>query len=322
LWWDTTNFQLNVYGGPTAGTPNNWVLIGPPTTTTTGTTSGAAVDTIKDKSGYDHVVIKFYISNNIVGIVSYSDAFTPQTELAGFALINPGLNLTTLLSSTFTGDATNALKLNGVSSSSFLRSDQNTSTSYKLNADGGIAVANEFDITLDATNNQIAVKSSINNRNLNFYVNQNGNLTAAISIGASTGIVTINDAQEVQGALTTYGAFIANTTTTLVGTTTLKNSLLPSNPGTIDIGSTDTRFGNVWATNLIGNVTGSLTAVTISASGNVTVSGTVTIGGSLAATQSYVATYVQTATQNSQGQKTISTSAPAGGSNGDIWYQI
>ena len=32
--------------------------------------------------------------------------------------------------------------------------------------------------------------------------------------------------------------------------------------------------------------------------------------------------YVQTTGQNSQGVKTISTSAPSGGSNGDIWYRV
>ena len=40
------------------------------------------------------------------------------------------------------------------------------------------------------------------------------------------------------------------------------------------------------------------------------------------ATQSYVGTYVQTAGQNSQGAKTVSTSTPSGGVDGDIWYQV
>jgi hypothetical protein len=39
-------------------------------------------------------------------------------------------------------------------------------------------------------------------------------------------------------------------------------------------------------------------------------------------TNSYVPTYVQTAGRNSQGTKTISTAAPSGGSNGDIWYRV
>jgi hypothetical protein len=40
------------------------------------------------------------------------------------------------------------------------------------------------------------------------------------------------------------------------------------------------------------------------------------------ATQSYAQTYVQTNGKNSQGSKTVSSSAPSGGSNGDIWYRV
>lgn len=40
------------------------------------------------------------------------------------------------------------------------------------------------------------------------------------------------------------------------------------------------------------------------------------------ALQSYVTSYVQTAGQNSQGTKTVSTLAPSGGIDGDIWYQV
>lgn len=40
------------------------------------------------------------------------------------------------------------------------------------------------------------------------------------------------------------------------------------------------------------------------------------------ALQSYVTGYVQTTGQNSQGNKTISTSTPTGGAAGDIWYRV
>jgi hypothetical protein len=46
------------------------------------------------------------------------------------------------------------------------------------------------------------------------------------------------------------------------------------------------------------------------------------VGGNLVPTLAAVTSYVQTATQNSQGAKTISPSAPTGGSNGDVWYRI
>lgn len=39
-------------------------------------------------------------------------------------------------------------------------------------------------------------------------------------------------------------------------------------------------------------------------------------------TTSAIAVGVQTAGQNSQGYRTVSTSAPSGGNNGDIWYRV
>jgi len=40
------------------------------------------------------------------------------------------------------------------------------------------------------------------------------------------------------------------------------------------------------------------------------------------ATQTYVQNYIQTTGLNSQGTKTVSTSTPSGGVDGDIWYQV
>jgi len=40
------------------------------------------------------------------------------------------------------------------------------------------------------------------------------------------------------------------------------------------------------------------------------------------ATQEYIQSYTQTSGQNSQGTKTVSSSAPSGGVDGDIWYQV
>lgn len=40
------------------------------------------------------------------------------------------------------------------------------------------------------------------------------------------------------------------------------------------------------------------------------------------ALQSYVQNYVQTAGYNSQGRKTVSSTTPSGGVDGDIWYQV
>jgi hypothetical protein len=89
--------------------------------------------------------------------------------------------------------------------------------------------------------------------------------------------------------------------------------------------------------NVTGNVTGNLTGTASNASslgGNLantyaplaspTFTGTPaapTASGGTNTTQVATTAYVQTTGYNSQGAKTLSTSTPTGGANGDIWYQ-
>ena len=67
LWFKTTTYQLYIYTNDITIGDLGWQLIGPPTTTS-GTLSGAVVETIQDSSANNHVVIKFYIENNVVEI--------------------------------------------------------------------------------------------------------------------------------------------------------------------------------------------------------------------------------------------------------------
>ena len=71
LWYDSTNAQLKVYTGTA------WLLVGPAFTAGTGTT-GAIVDTIVDNTSVSHVVIKFYVEDSVVAIMSKDASFTPQ----------------------------------------------------------------------------------------------------------------------------------------------------------------------------------------------------------------------------------------------------
>ena len=286
FWWDTANGQLYVY----SGVSNGWILIGPPSSSTG---SGAIVTKISaGGGGGDKTVVELKVNGTIVAIISDNGAFTPATAIAGFSTINPGLNLvssTTVPGSQFTGDASNALSLNGVTSNQFLRSDQNATTQYQLTAGGGFVVASDLSLTLDTANNRVAINTIQNNRDLNFYVNQSGANVAAIAISASTGTVTINDNSLVTGALTTYGTFTSNTTTTLVGTTTLRAPMVPQYNGTIDIGAAGTRFNNLYATTLYGNLIGGLTSVsTFTVSGATTLNSTLTVNGNAIINSSYV----------------------------------
>ena len=126
LWYDTVNQQLNVYTG------SAWIVVGPAYTPGTGTT-GAIVATIVDNTATSHFVIELYSNNTIVGIISKDQTFTPGSSVAGgwgVQTVNPGLTMAaTIANNAVWGNVTNTLALNGLASTSFMRSDANTSAS-------------------------------------------------------------------------------------------------------------------------------------------------------------------------------------------------
>jgi len=247
IWWDTTNAQLKVWSG------SAWITIGPAYTSTSGT-SGAITQTILDTSSTSHVVVIFYISNSAIAILSKDATFTPQTAISGFTTIVPGLNLisaATLTGAQFTGATSTATTLNGLSSSQFLRSDIATSTSYLLTAGGGLLVGS--DLNFNTTSPTVAIISeTTSNKNIQFQVNQSGVETPILTLAASSLAATFGGALTVTGNLTTTGTATLNSTLNVAGVTTVQNTILPSTNGTINIGASGTKFGNVYANYLVG----------------------------------------------------------------------
>lgn len=254
LWWDTANAQLKIWSG------SAWITIGPSYTATAGT-SGAVVETILDSVAGSHVIVKFYISNSVIAILSKDSTFTPQTSIAGFSTVKPGMNLissSTLAGSQFTGDASNALFLNNIAANQFLRSDQNASTAYQITAGGGVVVGS--DLTLASGSGFVSLTNSTNNSDLNLWVNKGGVSTKAIGITGSSAAVTlpgnlaVSSSASITGNLTTTGYTLSQ------GITIASNSILPNANNTINIGATGTKFATVYASTFSGNLTG--TAVT------------------------------------------------------------
>ena len=328
LWFKTTTYQLYVYTGVVTIGDAGWQLIGPPSTTTSGTLSGAVVESIEDSSSNNHVAIKFYIENNIVAIMSYDATYTPKTTLAGFSIINPGVNLVssdTLASSQLTGDASNALFLNGVSSGQFLRNDQNSSSAYQLTLGGGLLIGTDLEVKTVTANGEVRIDNLTNNRDTNFYANVDGspNRTRLLKLNATTGSVDFANVTISQlGAIVSNASLTIGTTSTFNGASTFKQDLSPGNVGTINIGSSTFNFANVHARSFFGNLVGNVRANLITVTGNVNVTGSININSNVVASQSWVTSYVQTSGKNSQGAKRISTSAPSSGEDGDIWYQV
>jgi hypothetical protein len=318
LWVDTDTNKLYVYN-------SGWQLIGPGTVSIDGTTSGALVEVIQDASDNNHTVLKFYISNQVIGIISYDPAFVPKNSINGFTTIVPGLNLVNSAAvpgAQFTGDTSNAQTLNGITSSQFLRGDQDTTTPYQLNV-GNLIVGGSFGINVSPAAGEVRATSLLNGYNFNFYANVGGADTRILNINGATGAVTVDKAVSIGSTLGVSGTFTASGTTTLGDVTTLQNTLRPNATGTIDIGQTANRFATVYANNLNGTLTGNVVARSITV-GNILIgTDTITVNGNDYASQTFVNTTINGAGKNSQGTKIISTSPPSGsGSNGDIWYQV
>lgn len=191
MWWDTTNSQLKVSNGST------FVLIGPAFTASSGQ-SGALVETIVDTTGSSHVVINFYIQNLIMAIISKDITFTPQTAIAGYTTIGPGINLVStnqVTGSAIHGDVTNSNAVGGILAGSLLRNDQAgvINGALTINNNSGLIIggANNFKLEVDPNSFQASIKNTNSNSDMRFYVSPSGVLTNSLSINGSTGQVSV-----------------------------------------------------------------------------------------------------------------------------------
>lgn len=191
LWYDTTNAQLKVYTG------SAWLLVGPAFTAGTGTT-GAIVDTIVDNTAVSHVVIKFFVEDSIVAIMSKDATFTPQASISGFTTVRPGMTMATSVGGQvplFQGTATDAQLLDGIDSTGFLSSTSNDTTSGTLGIlnDSGLSVGVDQDARLSVSGAGIVtLANQTSNQNLTFSVNVGGVPTTALTIYGANGTVAGN----------------------------------------------------------------------------------------------------------------------------------
>jgi hypothetical protein len=191
LWYDSTNAQLKVYTGAA------WLLVGPAFTSGTGTT-GAIVDTIVDNTAVSHVVIKFYVEDSVVSIMSKDAAFTPQSSISGFTTVRPGITMATTVGGQtplFQGTATDAQLLDGIDSTGFLSATTNDSTTGTLAVlnDSGLAVGVDQDAKLSVSGaGVVTLANQTSGQNLTFSVNVGGTPTTALTIYGANGTVAGN----------------------------------------------------------------------------------------------------------------------------------
>lgn len=278
LWYDTSNQQLKVWTGAT------WLLIGPSFTAGTGIT-GAIADTVVDNTLVSHVVVKLYVNNSVVGIISKDAAFTPQTSIIGFSQVLPGITLASVIGSQlplFQGTATNAQALSNLSASSFMRTDTNTYTNGTLSvlSNSGLTVGANSDFKVGINGINATVQNQTLNGNLNFRVNVGGTPTTVATMDSNgLSLATALAATSGGTGLTTPGTF---------------GNILTSN-------------GTSWVSSalptLVTSLTGTTNAIVVSSP-----TGAITLSLS--------------SSSNGYGVRTVSSSAPTGGSDGDVWYKI
>ena len=190
LWFDTVNQQLKVWTGAA------WLVVGPAYTAGTGTT-GAIVDTIVDNVSVTHVVIKLYVEDSVVGIISKDAAFTPQAAISGFTTVRPGITLSTLVGAQvplFQGTATNAQSLDGNAASAFLLRNTNQTTTGTLGVlnNTGVTVGSNQDLKLSVTGTTATISNQTSNGNIAFSVNIGGTPTTVMNINGANGTISGN----------------------------------------------------------------------------------------------------------------------------------
>jgi hypothetical protein len=202
LWYDSTNAQLKVYSGAA------WVLVGPASTSGQGT-SGAVVETLTDNLGAQHVVVKLYVEDTVVGIISKDAlAWTPVPSVPGFTTIGAGIQLsTTVTNALFRGTATNATSLNGATANDFLSAVANDTTTGTLGIlnDSGLSVGADSDARVFITGSDVFVRNQTQDGNLVLQVNDGGTPTTVISVNGASSVVTVPTVLNI-GSLTNNNA--------------------------------------------------------------------------------------------------------------------
>ena len=137
LWVDTDNQQLYLFTG------GGWILVGP--SFSEGLSTGARADSIVGQDNELYTILRIEVAGTTVAIVNGSDnAFIPKTTIAGFAQINPGINLINrdtdsdgLSNFKFFGTAEKAENLivnnEVIGAADFLRGNTTSTTNFPIN---------------------------------------------------------------------------------------------------------------------------------------------------------------------------------------------
>ena len=325
IWVDTINQQLYIY----SGTDASWTLVGP--SYSQSSLTGEVIENIADSANVTHGIISLYSNNTRIAVIS-GDKFTPKKTIPGFATIQQGISLINSdnplypgqKQSTyrFYGTATNSDYLGGVSSSTYLRSDQNVTINGGSLSVNAINLGNDSNLHINTDpgapsnylisssssgntiefrlNNTTAIflsssgKVGIGNKNPTTELDISGTITGSAGLivngtndvtttGTQTASVQVSGGVSIVKSALIGGNLTIPTGTLYVGNSATNTILSPLETNRYDIGTASNTLRNLYVQNCIGNVKGNVTGDLV---GNVigNVSGA---AGSLATTTSF-----------------------------------
>jgi len=177
VWVDTTNNQLYLYTGA------QFQLVGP--NFAGGLKAGAQAEEVVDTQNVTHTVIKNYVADKVVTIIS-KDQFIPRQKIEGFVELFPGINISSTdfdnngivlnkLHATATkADALNVTQpaIETVNANNFLRTDITDTMNGQLfvRNDGGVTIGANQIFNLEIASNNAVIKNNSLDGNIDFKV--------------------------------------------------------------------------------------------------------------------------------------------------------
>ena len=234
FWWDTSAKQLYEWDG------GAFVLVGPEASPDLGV-SGVAAQVVKDTGNTNHSILKILAGGKVVAVISQT-SFTLNSAvnpIDDFTLIKKGITLAAtdangISGSDFVywGTTSNSLKLGGIDADNFIQKGSVSFNSTVVFDDNGYLLGDQRDLkAFVESDDQPVIESQLGN---------------PLSIVVSDG-VTRN--------------YVAKFETTGVN---------PGVTGAYDLGTTNLRWKEIYATSIDGSLTGNVTGnVTGSVTGNV-----------------------------------------------------
>lgn len=243
IWIDGTNNQLYFYDGFDTN------LVGPIYTKSQGL-SGYTVDTVRDTTGQNKNILKFWIANSLIAIIS-KEAFTPFPAITGFTTINVGFNISSVYSNyKFYGTANAALQLidnlgNPYDPEDFIsaNADDQTTGQIKFKNDNGIIVGLDEDFKIGISGNTTVLEntkySGVSPYDLKIRLKDSGGSYDALYFDANNRRIGILNTSPQYDLDITGDVFISGDLLVQGATTSLEVSTLRVQDKQIELGITD-----------------------------------------------------------------------------------